>query len=113
MTHALTYFSTFSGIGGFEAAIQSIDSKAICVGYSEINKYADKVYGRHFPTLTNYGGIKAIDPANLQNFELLVGGFPCQAFSVAGKRKGLGIVEARSSFKSLGLLGKTTTPFTA
>ncbi|PLX44347.1 MAG: DNA (cytosine-5-)-methyltransferase [Hyphomicrobiales bacterium] len=88
MSHALNYFSTFSGIGGFEAAIQSVDSKAVCVGYSEINKYADKIYRRHFPSHFNYGDIKTIDPASLPGFDLLIGGFPCQAFSTAGKRGG-------------------------
>ena len=58
-----------------------------CVGYSEINKYAIQVYEKHFKH-TNYGDATKINPAELPDFDLLVGGFPCQAFSVAGKRLG-------------------------
>ena len=59
-----------------------------CVGYSEIDRYAIQVYHKHFPTHHNYGDITKITAKNLPNFELLVGGFPCQAFSITEKRKG-------------------------
>lgn len=59
-----------------------------CVGYSEIDKYAIKVYERHFGGHKNYGDATKINPKELPDFDLLVGGFPCQAFSIAGKRKG-------------------------
>lgn len=81
----MKYFSTFSGIGGFELGI---GDKAECVGYSEIDKYAVQIYQKHFPEHKNYGDIKLINTDELPDFDLLVGGFPCQAFSIAGKRKG-------------------------
>lgn len=59
-----------------------------CVGYSEIDKYAVEIYQKRFPQHKNYGDITKIKPHKLPNFDLLVGGFPCQAFSIAGKRKG-------------------------
>ncbi len=59
-----------------------------CVGFSEIDKYAIQVYQRHFPEHTNYGDITKIDAEALPDFDLFVGGFPCQAFSIAGLRKG-------------------------
>lgn len=107
----------FSGIGGFEYGIQrafnqqfteikqngqrwdrdtnevehhvlpSSRTTPLCVGYSEIDKYAIKVYERHFEH-DNYGDATKINPKELPDFDLLVGGFPCQAFSIAGKRKG-------------------------
>lgn len=84
----MKYFSMFSGIGGFELGIQrGLGDTATCCGYSEIDKYAIKVYERHF-NHDNYGNATTINPSTLPDFELLVGGFPCQAFSVAGKRKG-------------------------
>ena len=81
----LKYFSTFSGIGGFELGI---DNKAECIGFSEIDKYATEIYKKHFPGHKNYGDITTINASELPDFDLLVGGFPCQSFSLAGKRKG-------------------------
>lgn len=58
-----------------------------CVGYSEIDRFAIEIYEKHFAH-KNYGDIREIDGAKLPHFDLLVGGFPCQSFSIAGKRKG-------------------------
>lgn len=114
----MRYFSTFSGIGGFELGIKQayelLDSRPTrekkqeantnqdssnfeskhtrqsptCIGFSEIDKYATAIYQKHFPEHKNYGDITKIDTDTLPDFDLLVGGFPCQAFSIAGKRKG-------------------------
>jgi len=81
----MKYLSLFTGIGGFELGIGN-DSE--CVGYSEIDKYAIQIYQSHFPDHHNYGDITKIEADTLPDFDLLVGGFPCQAFSIAGKRKG-------------------------
>ncbi|RKZ11066.1 DNA (cytosine-5-)-methyltransferase [Candidatus Fermentibacteria bacterium] len=81
----MKYLSLFSGIGGFELGI---GGKAECIGYSEIDKYAIQIYEKHFPTHTAFGDITKIEAATLPNFDLLVGGFPCQSFSIAGKRGG-------------------------
>ena len=60
----------------------------LCVGYSEIDKYAIQIYQKHFPEHKNYGDITRIVPEELPDFDLIVGGFPCQSFSIAGKRGG-------------------------
>ena len=80
----LKYLSLFSGIGGFELGIAD---KGECIGYSEIDKYAIQIYEKHF-NHKNYGDITKIIPKDLPDFDLLVGGFPCQSFSIAGKRMG-------------------------
>ena len=85
----MKYLSLFSGIGGFELGIQRADRDGImeCVGFSEIDRYAIQVYNKNF-NHKNYGDITRIKPENLSDFEMVVGGFPCQAFSIAGKRGG-------------------------
>lgn len=60
---------------------------AECIGYSEIDRPAIKTYEEHFEH-KNYGDITTITPSELPEFDLVVGGFPCQAFSIAGHRKG-------------------------
>lgn len=89
----ITYFSTFSGIGGFELGIENaareLDIATECVGFSEIDKFASSVYERHFPNTKNYGDIKQINTNELPDFDLLIGGFPCQDVSIIGKRVGL------------------------
>jgi len=58
-----------------------------CIGYSEIDKYAIQTYEKHF-NHKNYGDITRINEKELPDFDLFVGGFPCQSFSIAGKRGG-------------------------
>lgn len=85
-------FSTFTGIGGFELGIDHAADRAgqsiEYVGYSEIDKNAISVYERHFKGVKNYGDITKIDAAALPDFDCLVGGFPCQAFSILGRGRG-------------------------
>ncbi|MBA7490030.1 hypothetical protein ES702_00564 [subsurface metagenome] len=60
-----------------------------CVWSCDNNKYANQVYTARFGEENHYpGDIKGVDPRNIPDFDLLCAGFPCQAFSVAGKRKG-------------------------
>src|SRR3990167_2407250 len=65
-----------------------------CVGFSEVNKYASQVLKYHYPNVKNYGDCKTINWPEVPDFDLLVGGSPCQDFSIAGKR--VGIKGARS-----------------
>jgi len=83
----MKYLSLFAGIGGFELGIEQAIDKAQCVGYSETDKYATQIYERHF-NHKRLGDITEIDPGDLPGFECMVGGFPCQSFSIAGKRGG-------------------------
>lgn len=68
---------------------RSSDRQPTCIGYSEIDKYAISVYDYQFPNTKNYGDISKIDWNTVPDFDLVVGGSPCQDLSVAGKQKGL------------------------
>ena len=79
----------FSGIGGFHLGLKQSGFIFDWVGFSEIDKYASKQYKRRFPNAAELGDITTIQCEDLpKNIDILCGGFPCQAFSIAGKRKG-------------------------
>lgn len=84
----IKYLSLFSGIGGFELGLENSEYDFENIGFSEVDKYAKSIYLRHFPEHKDYGDATKINTEDLPQFDLLVGGFPCQAFSVAGKRRG-------------------------
>lgn len=79
------YVSLFSGIGGFEQALNKLGGK--CIMASEIDKYANQAYEILYGHKT-VGDVTKVAAEDVPDHELLVGGFPCQAFSVAGNRKG-------------------------
>lgn len=84
----IKYFSMFSGIGGFELGMEKSKHEFECIGFSEVDKYATSIYNRHFPRHKCFGDATRINPEELEDFSILIGGFPCQAFSKAGSRKG-------------------------
>lgn len=84
----IKYMSMFSGIGGFEYGLQQSKHNFKCVSFSEIDKYAISIYLRHFPKHKNYGDATKIRTEELPSFDFLVAGFPCQSYSIAGKRGG-------------------------
>jgi len=81
-------FSMFTGIGGFEMGLLMSGKQVRLVGFSEVDKYAIEIFEKQFKGVNNYGNATTIDETKLPDFDLLVGGFPCQAFSVAGKLRG-------------------------
>jgi DNA (cytosine-5)-methyltransferase 1 len=79
-------FSMFSGIGGFDLAMRNLGHEII--GACEIDKYARKVYARQFPGVPIHNDATRLQAESLPQFDVLCAGFPCQAFSIAGKRRG-------------------------
>ena len=82
----MKFLELCAGIGGFRQALENLGCE--CAGYSEIDKHAIKLYSAWYNDECNFGDITKIEAEKLPDFELLAGGFPCQAFSVAGKRGG-------------------------
>jgi len=75
-----------------------------CIGFSEVDKYASKVYSKHFPTHKPYGDITKIDARTLPDFDLFVGGVPCQSWSIAGKRGGFEDPRGNMWFESIKII---------
>ncbi len=77
-----------AGIGGGRLGLEKLGMK--CVGFSEIDKKAEKTYREFFgEDEKNHGDLTKINPNDLPDFELMIAGFPCQTFSVIGQRKGM------------------------
>ena len=86
----INFFDMFAGIGGFRAGLERAGGYE-CVGHCEINKHADRAYRAVYDVKEGevyYEDATTIDTDTMPDFDLLCAGFPCQAFSVAGKRQG-------------------------
>jgi DNA (cytosine-5)-methyltransferase 1 len=79
----MTHLDLFSGIGGFALAARWAGFDTI--GFSEIDQYASRVLKKHWPEVPNFGDVRNVPTLRC---DLITGGFPCQPFSVAGRRKG-------------------------
>lgn len=85
----MRFFDFFSGIGGFRLGMKMAGHE--CVGHCEIDKFANMSYmAMHKPKDTEvyFGDIRTVDPWDIPECEIYCGGFPCQSFSIAGKRLG-------------------------
>lgn len=80
----------FAGIGGIRLGFeQAFGSLIKTVFVSEIDEFAKKTYSENFKVPKNiYGDITRIDEKDIPEFDICLAGFPCQAFSLAGRRKG-------------------------
>lgn len=86
----IRFFDMFSGIGGFRAGLERAGGFT-CIGHCEIDQYADRAYRAAHNVKESevfYKDATKINPGTIPDFDLLCGGFPCQSFSIAGKRKG-------------------------
>ncbi len=90
--NVLRFIDLFAGIGGIryglEQAAKDKGMTPVCVLTSEIKPYAVSVLHENHPAETIMGDITKIETKNIPDFDILCAGFPCQAFSSAGKRQG-------------------------
>tara|TARA_Y100000593_G_C4307604_1_gene336593 strand:+ start:300 stop:1097 length:798 start_codon:yes stop_codon:yes gene_type:complete len=85
----MNHLDLFSGIGGFSLALKNIGIKHNWHGYSDIDKYANNIFRRHFNEAEELGGVESIQPGDLPRLDLITFGFPCQDLSIAGHRGGI------------------------
>lgn len=84
----MKYIDLFGGIGGFSLGLEKASKEFKCVGYYEIDKYAVQTYNKNFGTEYEPTDIRKVRAEDIPDFDVLCAGFPCQAFSIAGKRLG-------------------------
>ncbi len=82
----MKYISLFAGIGGFDLALNRLGHE--CVYVNEWDKYAAQTYEKNFNHKPDTRSITDVSAEEIPTHDILVGGFPCQTFSVAGKRGG-------------------------
>ena len=80
----------FAGIGGFRSGLSHYGDFFVPVGYCEIDPYAKRAYEAIYEPKGEiyFEDARGINPENLPDIDLICGGFPCQSFSIAGKRGG-------------------------
>jgi DNA (cytosine-5)-methyltransferase 1 len=83
----IKYIDLFAGIGGFHYGLEKASKKYKCVYSNEWDKYASSIYKKHYGECDTRD-ITTVPSGDIPDHDLLVGGFPCQSFSIAGKRKG-------------------------
>lgn len=98
----MNYLSVCSGIEAATVAWHHIGWKP--VGFSEIEKFPSQVLAHHYPQVTNFGDMTKYKEWKIDSVGLLVGGTPCQSFSVAGLRKGLSDPRGNLALTYVGIL---------
>ncbi len=81
--------SLFAGIGGFELGLERAIPGAYTLWQVEENTFCQKVLAKHWPEARIYEDVRNITKNNIEQVDILCGGFPCQDISPAGKREGI------------------------
>ena len=82
----ITVGSLFAGIGGFDLGLEWVGMKVLW--QVEIDDYCNQVLAKHWPHVARFRDVRECGSHNLAPVDLICGGFPCQGFSYAGKRRG-------------------------
>lgn len=102
-----TFIDLFCGIGGFREAMDQLGGE--CVFSSDLDDDAKEIYEQNFGERPS-GDITKIDACEIPNHDVLCAGFPCQAFSISGKRKGFEDETKGTLFYDVVRIGKHHQP---
>ncbi len=98
-----TYIDLFAGIGGFHQAADALGGK--CVFASEIDSEAKRAYAENYK-LTPNGDITQIEASQIPDHDILLAGFPCQPFSIIGKKLGFDDIRGTLFFEIARILNE-------
>jgi DNA (cytosine-5)-methyltransferase 1 len=100
----INYLDLFSGIGGFPLGLLKAGFTFNNHYYSEIDKYAIRIYKRHFPIAMKLGDINGISSKQFERPDIITLGFPCQDMSIAGTREGFGGQRSSLFFRAIEII---------
>ncbi|MGB3205626.1 MAG: DNA cytosine methyltransferase [Crinalium sp.] len=109
INHNFTFVDLFSGIGGFRIPLEELGGK--CLGYSEIDRESIEVYKKNFISFINsdeidLGDIRSLNELPFDEIDVMVGGVPCQPWSIAGKSLGFNDPRGKLWFDVIRLVEK-------
>ncbi|MDO4427565.1 MAG: DNA (cytosine-5-)-methyltransferase [Moraxella sp.] len=105
----LTFVDFCSGIGAGRLGLENAGMK--CVAHSEIDSNPDLTYQLFFDDISNLGDLTKLNPDDLPNFDVMLAGFPCQTFSIVGKRAGMNDDRGQIIYYLTDILKRKNTPF--
>lgn len=82
----ITFGSLFAGIGGWDLGLERAGWE--CKWQVEIDDYCNKVLEKHWPDVPRYRDVYGVSASSLETVDAICGGFPCQPFSLVGRREG-------------------------
>jgi DNA (cytosine-5)-methyltransferase 1 len=100
----------FGGIGGFRLGLEKASKRFKTVWYCDKDKYAVQTYNKNFKEQWKPTDITKVSETDIPDFDLLCAGFPCQSFSIAGKRLGFGDTRGTLFFEIARILQQKQPP---